>query len=1540
MTKKVRILISLVLVAVAFIAGLTVYAQSNKDRSAQADGTTTTRYTVDADGKIAPPAMDSTKAKGTAENPFFVLEIVPYEGMASIGYQIAGCEPINMKAAGYAKADLPAEAQLYSSVPTHTEFLWLTDTIPSYYPATVPTSTITQYGTMKYVTDGTGNYKVQDGCTPNYLAADPPEGYTGPLYKYVNDVLTEAADGTKIRLVQAGTLKFEPTATGTGGNYLWTPLDAQTCGTMEYADSSDYRQNYVETGEFKTYFDNVQCYKLEGIKTYIHKNNFLKYSVGLAYEFDTNGNRVPYTEGAGKPTLEQRIKDYKCVVYTVTPEDLNITKDGVLLNRALIDQADLVSISSYKNNTALAAYEKFLGYDNESFDSSGLLGELNHKNPSGATPITFADNPLDWAPALALYERATSDTDPLPIIWDTHTLGDDIKSPTKTVDLKIAGKVDGSVTGSQNNLQKLYLMLHVSSTALFESQFGDPATFPTTSYSQDFTVNGATVTKTFKTPKLTVYEGEDGQSYWSNQTLYPWNSGLLPSKTSLDDPTNTTMLDLLGIMNNGGGAMFHYASGDAQNMVRNGFHTFDGDTRLMDRFMDESLVENDNYGREVYDYFASIGVTSFVDGSGNSISKVTTADILYYLLNGSDSGPGARTNKDYKILELQPAATYKGGTTSGIVTNDAFWDAFIANYANTTGNVTVERMSSSEFIGKQVECIEEYDMIYLGVKTMANNWTMDFSGTDFIYAHTGPVIHLTQANTGKEAVNAMKGWFDPVNYDEEMYFPFSGNDLTTLAKQKLIDYVKEGSPVLFGTGFYTSVNATTIVDEIDRNSNVYDFAKNYVTTPIYEAAFNDASTRVAAENNLRHGLAGNHRVTLEVLAQPKLYDEDAASESAKYLSGDALTFKFKVHAPANTEYEVALYVDTNGDGVFTANERMSSVNLRKEGGGSVSKVLPGQTYTAQKIVEDRKGAVAWKLVLVHPDTYYATVTPVEERPVLACISGLSAIKASEKEPLRILQIEMTSGNTVQLPMDSEYPTGISLEDIPDPTVKDKFYAWTRDINGLDVSFIRMTEDAIKTELTGNSRYLKDNYEMIVLGVGDMYYGVQDADVLNAIDEFMKAGKAILYTHDASSMIGTDNDDSWGKALTEKFRDDYGMDRYDVKAHKSKTTLGSDEERADYPYMATVDEDDIGDLLLQDGQALTQGLTNGHIFRYQKLGYNNLSATRVAKVNEGAITQYPYKIGELNGEGVFVDDEISIAMTHPQYYQLDMENKDLTVWYCLAEYDKAASDLQWGNATEKAEDKTNIDLFYNYTSNDVRNNYYIYNYGNVTYSGMGHSADLSDAEIKLFINTFVAAYRAAGQGTQIVVTNEDATRNVTGGEYFIPVDVDSSDSDALLGGASMGAYESYRLQENVSDDVEDGYNEVATPVAGVAKRVEFYIQDNSSVNEPEFFPSFYLENADGDTTELIKLAVYRKSDNVFMDTKTDATKFKADSETIYYVDVPMKLETEGGKSAIASTKVRVQVDMTYLQGGEGSERIPAEPGNTTVNIIPRGLFDLD
>lgn len=108
-------------------------------------------------------------------------------------------------------------------------------------------------------------------------------------------------------------------------------------------------------------------------------------------------------------------------------------------------------------------------------------------------------------------------------------------------------------------------------------------------------------------------------------------------------------------------------------------------------------------------------------------------------------------------------------------------------------------------------------------------------------------------------------------------------------------------------------------------------------------------------------------------------------------------------------------------------------------------------------------------------------------------------------------------------------------------------------------------------------------------------------------------------------------------------------------------------------------------------------------------------TSAAKINDGAITQYPFRIG----------NSISVAETHGQYYQLALEQDkdingmsdgktDVVVWYCLR------------------------DGIYDYSPNDVRNNYYFYSKGNVIYTGAGHSTVSGEEEIKLFINAMVAA----------------------------------------------------------------------------------------------------------------------------------------------------------------------------------------------------------
>lgn len=129
--------------------------------------------------------------------------------------------------------------------------------------------------------------------------------------------------------------------------------------------------------------------------------------------------------------------------------------------------------------------------------------------------------------------------------------------------------------------------------------------------------------------------------------------------------------------------------------------------------------------------------------------------------------------------------------------------------------------------------------------------------------------------------------------------------------------------------------------------------------------------------------------------------------------------------------------------------------------------------------------------------------------------------------------------------------------------------------------------------------------------------------------------------------------------------------------------------------------------------MTQGFSNNS---FDNTGH---TTSHASKVNEGAMTQYPY----------YISSSISTATTHSQYYQLAMEEdsnhdgtNDIVVWFCLK------------NGKENA---------YTYSPNDVRNNYYFYSKGNVIYTGVGHKTGITQQEQQLFANAVIAARKCYG-----------------------------------------------------------------------------------------------------------------------------------------------------------------------------------------------------
>lgn len=124
----------------------------------------------------------------------------------------------------------------------------------------------------------------------------------------------------------------------------------------------------------------------------------------------------------------------------------------------------------------------------------------------------------------------------------------------------------------------------------------------------------------------------------------------------------------------------------------------------------------------------------------------------------------------------------------------------------------------------------------------------------------------------------------------------------------------------------------------------------------------------------------------------------------------------------------------------------------------------------------------------------------------------------------------------------------------------------------------------------------------------------------------------------------------------------------------------------------------------------------------------------------------------------------------------MNSDDIAVWFCLA-----GSNY---NSTYK---------------NDGVNAYYIYNRGNVTYSGAGHNPQgTTTDEAKLFINTMIAAYRSAAVNPEINFRSAEDTAVST---QFVPMEyANAADATSAAGTAAENAKIFFKISDaNLSAD---------------------------------------------------------------------------------------------------------------------------------------------
>lgn len=1423
------------------------------------------------------------------DNVFTILEIVPYRGMGEVGYLVGGCEPIDLTKiknrdydgiSGSFLGDMLHVRDKFEQKETLTEEDKKYDDWSTIYVATNQKGSFSlagngevaeyakrteTYYTVNQADDGYYNAKLTDlnffdkytylkQKDNNINAWFYPEkqsnaytAFSDKKYTVGNVVKNSSNTGDYDydRLNDLFTLNK-----GKGAYDVWfMPYEGKK-NQQVYHMSSAYQIVDDHSGEYTgslAYYkanDSDMDGRADGHYNQVTNEHyvFVGPNQGGQYVWKQDGNGTPqevykkcyWRQGVEYVNMEwfkhyalkldeSEWDDFKIEVITRTPQEVNT-------DLSLIDRADLVFLSPSQQNLAYVGLWEFYGKDTKEqgvTDSKRYTcGDLaNNGVPAniaglkqGKTLPTFIGNDLNWEATYQLFQR----------------IGVKQDLPTVLNCLMYEG-VPTDVAGS-NNCYKLYLMLRQWNPQIFNDKF--------------FEKNKEKIIKgTYNTATTGEYTEKVGKArfVWNQNTFLPTVPNGMVDVEAYYKSVGIDNYNLLG----------------NQSTVDN-IYTFYNDPKLGKEFVEDNYTY-DNWFRQAKEF-----IYEEENGEGGTDQEIaqtplSTADILHYLLQYKK--PTLQKAK-IVVLDLEPCYDVDNLTVDRV-------KSMLNGY---TGDVEIVHMSTSEFNGKLEDLNREYDMIYMGLSIAKFNTRITSDGKKITNYNDDLLDGKIYLHVGDRIIggNALRGLVDNLST-----YRFSGNDITKGKQAQLLEYIKAGYPIVMENDLYTCNT-----DRIDAYSNVYSFANSMTTkykNIMNSMNFDNLATKSKATNTLIK-YTSIEKPKMNFTKEPQMYD---GNNPTVLMSERKLTFEFSIadlKAEKNSliDYTIKLYIDSNADGRYMDSE-LSVVRTGEKAGKTISfvKTLP-KSYV---------GVIPWKLVVYRTNNPYIRSSEI----------GYYAIKRTEaeKKELKILQVTSTKY--------SSYNWTGSTMNLQDElrNKNSKFYKYGSNLNDFILNIKTMDVNAFANLYSGSTgsvsnAYKKDDpntidrlsgYDMLIFGFGDSYTDISNKNgALDNVFAFIESGKSVLFTHDTTSIVNREVTGdtyskgvlNWGYSINQYLRDRIGMNRFGVKTKAQQSDLDNLKNK-DIAYSPTgtkyseIQGYSMGALMAfgvspaDDEYEYNNYCTINNLPKVpsSQLGpfkdinirdtrnesFADISTIRtysVSNVNKGQITEYPYKI----------PNTVNTAETHSQYYELDLEDREIVVWYCLS---------------------NNTGLF-KASPNDVRNNYYIYNKGNITYTGAGHrSFSNNDDEIKLFINTMVAAYRASLSAPEITVTNGYDNE---AGVSFVYSDCDFSEND-----------------------------KTSTPEDKV--RISFTVKDDSIVSDTSMI-SIY----DGDGNKL-SLPVYDEDENIVPENKVKTYSKNSNGELYqYYVLYPKeKLDKK------ESTNLKIIADNTKIKSTK------------LVTLIRRNLFNL-
>ncbi|MCM1105876.1 MAG: DUF5057 domain-containing protein [Blautia sp.] len=648
-----------------------------------------------------------------------------------------------------------------------------------------------------------------------------------------------------------------------------------------------------------------------------------------------------------------------------------------------------------------------------------------------------------------------------------------------------------------------------------------------------------------------------------------------------------------------------------------------------------------------------------------------------------------------------------------------------------------------------------------------------------------------------------------------------------------LEFYEEGYPIEY------------TYSEVDKNYGG-GMARGVINHEVYHAKESDNT----AVLEYHFYIYGNAADTYNVYLNLDLDGDGVYSGSLKQLN--------EVYNMNDAEPESPHTVDTSepalGMNIYDANRNLLGTTDPKNPSGSFALQANTEYYATRVIPSSQQGIIPWKLeVQSRTNSYlrssaidYTAVFNSEKDGILVLQMNLSKDMKTDRVGTSFTKdrIVVKNGESysafdtrrIAYDKDGAPETTASLDNA---TAK-KFRTYLDPVNEFDVTIqflynsdwrkLFNTNEPYEVKLANWEAFLT-NYDMLVFGFIDSCEFTENQVFAEGLKDYIAQGKSVIFSHD--TVYGSDayytghsylynNYTSWLRTMAGQRRSYYNKQSdgtyeksyTDVKSNGTTVTFASQSNlnNGSYrQYFKQLSQDVDGDTVYSRfwGTYVNDWADNSNFLYLRTLvNYTNYKTDRVTKDNwlnrngwtNGAVTSYVKMTnnGQITTYPYHINDTIEVLTSHLQYYQLDLEyleEGDVNVWFNLSDTkdDQVRAYLKESGKGNGKNTSTNL---YSARDQDCRNSFFIYNKGNITYTGSGHTTGtvMPDDEVKLFVNTMIAAYRQPESQPYAAIDNADTTAvsgtsvlylDYDGYQYQSTPDPDDENAPALPGPVKNG-----------------------------------------------------------------------------------------------------------------------------------------------------------